>query len=98
MKPGRNDIILQVLISGLQLSELKRHTWQMTEAFGLDEKIENHQGKRPLGLYRWDMDCLIDVIEMALDDSTGYPDKKVSGYTALKNLLGRLRNEYRKYD
>ncbi|MEW6587071.1 MAG: hypothetical protein AB1442_15860, partial [Nitrospirota bacterium] len=77
--------------------ELKRHTSQMSEAFGLDEKIENYQGKRPLGLYRWDMDCLIDVIEMALDDLADYPDKKAPGYNALKSLLRRLRSEYRKF-
>lgn len=97
MKPGKNDIRLQVLISGFELSELKRHTWQMSEAFGLDAKIENYQGKRPLGLYRWDMDCLIDVIETALDDPENYPDKKGDTYNALKSLLRRLRNEYRKY-
>ena len=53
----------------------------MAEAFGLDRKIENYQGKRPIGFYRWDLDCLDDVISMAVDDTKEYPDK--SGIPAL---------------
>lgn len=30
----------------------------MTESFGLDRRIENCQGKGPIDLYRWDLDCL----------------------------------------
>ncbi|MEA2078874.1 MAG: hypothetical protein U9P00_03285, partial [Pseudomonadota bacterium] len=61
--------------------------------------IERYQGRRPIGLYRWDLDCLIDVIEMALDDPRDYPAKNTSGYYALRNLLGCLKDEYRKnYD
>ena len=40
MKPGKNDIPIKVKISGRQLEELQKHTWQMCEAFGLDRKIE----------------------------------------------------------
>jgi hypothetical protein len=49
-----------MLIDGEELAQLKRHTWLMAEAFGLDSRIERYQGKRPIGFYRWDMDCLID--------------------------------------
>lgn len=96
MKPGSKDIKLHILISGEELSELKRHTGLMIEAYGLDSKFEKYKGKRPIGLYRWDLDCLIDVIDIALDDPREYPDKKNSGYRALKQLSHRLQEAYRK--
>jgi len=96
MKPGSKDKKIQILISGEELSELKRHTWSMAEAFGLDRRIENYQGKRPIGLFRWDFDCLIDVIDIALDDPRDYPDRKSAEYNALKKLHKRLKDEYQK--
>jgi hypothetical protein len=98
MKPGSKDIKLEILISGNELLELQRHSRQMAEAFGLDRRIENYKGTRPIGLYSWDFDCLLAVIEIALDDSTEYPDRNDSGYIALKMLLSRLKVEYRKFD
>lgn len=83
MKPGSKDIKLNILISGDELVELQRHTYQMAEAFGLDMRIENYQGKRPIGFYSWDFDCLLAVIEDALDDQSVYPDKNDRGYRAL---------------
>ena len=70
----------------------------MAEAFGLDRRIENYQGKRPIGLFSWDFDCLLAVIEDALNDPKEYPDKNESGYNALKGLFERLMGEYRKFD
>ena len=75
MKPGSKDIQLKILITGDELIELQRHTYQMAEAFGLDRRIENYQGKRPIGFYSWDFDCLLAVIECALEDKKEYPDK-----------------------
>jgi hypothetical protein len=95
-KPGPRDKQVQILISGEELSELKRHTWRMAEAFGLDRRIERYQGSRPIGFYRWDLDCLLDVIEDALDDPRDYPDRSSSGYKALKSLLALLRHGYDK--
>jgi hypothetical protein len=40
----------------------------MDEAFGLDARIRKYQGSRPIGFYRWDLECLIDVIDSALAD------------------------------
>ncbi len=68
MKPGSRDHRHHLLISGDELRELQRHTGSMVEAFGLDRKIENYKGTRPLPLYRWDLDCLMDVIGLALRD------------------------------
>lgn len=94
MKPGSRDVTVSILITGEELEELKKHTWSMAEAFDFDRRIEQYKGKRPIGLYRWDMDCLIDVLSMALDDSNEYPDHNSSGYLALKNLYKKMKSEY----
>ncbi|HVC60179.1 MAG TPA: hypothetical protein VND19_07470 [Acetobacteraceae bacterium] len=95
MKPGSRDKRISLLIAGAELSELKRLTWQMSEAFGLDARIGKYQGKRPIGLYSWDFECLLAVLDNALNDPTEYPDKTASGYDALTQLAGWLRDEYR---
>jgi hypothetical protein len=94
IKPGSRDIKVNILITGEELEELQKHTWSMVEAFGLDRRIEQYKGKKPIGFYRWDMDCLIDVLSIALDDPKEYPDHKSSGYLALKNLSKKLKSEY----
>ncbi len=94
MKPTARDHRHELLISGQQLRELQRQTYNMAEAFGLDRKIEAYKGKRPLTLFRWDLDCLIDVIEFALEDEIDYPDKSSRQYRALRKLGERLQKEY----
>ena len=89
MKPGPKDKQYKLLIAGQELEELKKFTWSMAEAFGLDRRIEKYQGKRPIGFYRWDLDCLEDVISMALDDE--YPDKSGSGFEAMNSLYSRIK-------
>ena len=74
------------------------HTWQMTEAFGLDRRIEMYQGKRPITLYAWDLDCLIDVMADALATSTEYPDISSPGYEALQGLRDRLERLLKQED
>ena len=94
MKPGSRDIKIKILITGEDLKELQKHTCAMVEAYGLDRRVEQQKGKRPIGFYRWDLDCLIDVLDMALDDPEEYPDHNSSGYCALKRLSERLKSEY----
>jgi transcription elongation factor Elf1 len=77
MKPVKNDVPIKVKISGRQLTELQKHALQMCEAFGLDRKIENYKGTRPISLYSWDLDCILDVLSMALDDEKDIQTKKV---------------------
>jgi hypothetical protein len=96
MKPGKRDIKVKMLITDEELAELKRHLVSMVESYGLDSRIEKYKGQRPIGLYRWDMDCLIDVVDIALDDHEEYPDRTSSGYLALKKLYDRLVSEYNK--
>jgi hypothetical protein len=94
MKPCPGDIRHKILITGDELRELKRHALTITEAFGLDRKIEAYKGTRPLTLFRWDLDCLMDVIESKLADEKEYPDQSAPGFLALKSLEERLRREY----
>ena len=94
MRPGRNDRKHQILITGAELDELQCHTWMMAESFGLDRRIERYQGKRPIGLYRWDLECLIDVMASALADPKEYPSQTSPGYLALKSLYERIKQEY----
>jgi hypothetical protein len=95
MKPGKRDHKHNILITGAELKELKRHTYMMAESFGLDNRIERYKGKRPIGLYRWDLECLLDVIEIALSDREEYPSHDHAEYLALKNLYQRLKEEYK---
>ena len=90
MKPGKNDKQYKILIAGQELVELKKFTWSMAEAFGLDRRIEKYQGKRPIGFYPWDLDCLEAVISMAVDDSREYPDKSGPGYEAITKLYAKI--------
>jgi hypothetical protein len=91
MKPGKNDIPVRCKISGRQLEELQRHTGAMCEAFGLDRKVCDYKGVRPISFYSWDMDCLLDVISDALDDVAEYPDKQDEGYIQLHQLYLNLK-------
>jgi len=94
MKPGKYDRKHQILIAGAELEELQRHVWMMAESFGLDNRINRYRGKRPIGLYRWDLECLLDVMDSALADTTEYPSQDSPQYLALKGLRDRLRQEY----
>jgi hypothetical protein len=96
MKPGSKDKRVSLLIAGDELTELKRLTWLMSESFGLDTRIENYYGKRPIGLYSWDFECLLAIIDHALKDDKEYPDKTTSAYYALTKLSRRLLDEYHK--
>ena len=96
IKPGSNDKKVALLIAGEELTALKHLTWLMSESFGLDARTENCHGKRPIGLYSWDFECLLAVIDHALKDGKVYPDKTTSKYNALTQLSGRLLDEYHK--
>jgi hypothetical protein len=94
MKPGRHDVRYQVLITGAELHELQRHTALMAESFGLDRRIEAYRGIRPLSLYRWDLECLLAALGIALADQRRYPSPDAAGYQALQALNTRLQAEY----
>ena len=92
MRPGKYDREHQVLIKGAELRELKE--LDLAESFGLDRRIERYQGKRRLGLYRWDLEALLGALSLALDE----PDDDYSpplNKRAIKKLHDRLQAEYK---
>ena len=70
---------------------LKEFTGELSESFGLDGRIDRYQGKRPIGLYAWDIDCLLDVLQCLVEDM---PEQSLDHdswqYQALSTLYARL--------
>ena len=93
IKPGSKDRKASILITGTELDELQRFVWMMAESFGLDRRIANYQGVRPIGLYRWDIECLVAVIDSVLNDPEYCPTQDGPEYQAIKNLHDRLQVE-----
>ena len=93
VKPGSKDRKAIILITGLELDELQRFTGFMAESFGLDRRIENYQGIRPIGLWRWDIECLVDVINSVMNDAEYYPTHAGLEFQAIRNLRDRLEEE-----
>ena len=95
MKPGKNDIRVGVLITGDELTALKEFTGDMCEAFGLDGRFDRYQGKRPIGLYSWDFDCLLNILSCVVKDE---PEQSMDHdsweYQALSRLYERLCRIY----
>ena len=100
MKPLLGDHRHKLLISGDELDELKKHAYSMAEAYGLDRKIESYVGTRPITLYRWDLECLMDVIDLALKDAKFLTENESERAEALLALLkehsGRDLGDYRR--
>jgi hypothetical protein len=96
LKPRKGDIQIHIRISGIQLNELQKYTGEMCEAYGLDVKIERYKGMRPISLYRWDLDCILDVLDMALADRENYPNQDSPNYLELNALRASLKQEYKK--
>lgn len=94
VKPGSRDRKAKVLITGMELDELQRFTGFMAESFGLDRRIADYQGVRPIGLYRWDIECLLDVIDSVVKDPEEYPVQDSPEHQAIRNLRDRLQAEY----
>lgn len=87
MKPGSKDKKYYILIMGQELVELKKYTYMMAEAYGLDRKIEKYKGTKPIGFWRWDLDCLEAVLDGVLKD---YQDSNSVAYKAMGNLIHRI--------
>ena len=91
MKPGKYDRKHHLLIKGAELRVLKE--LDLAESFGLDRRIERYQGKRPLGLYRWDLEGLLAGLSLALEQ----PERcysRPANKLALKKLHDLLQAEY----
>ena len=92
MKPGKYDRRHQVLIQDAELRELKELS--LPELFGLERRVERYQGKRPISLYRWDLECLLDTLSLEMTDRPLHPRPRRRDLAALQSLYDRLRKEY----
>ena len=81
MKPGKNDIKAEIKFELDELELLQENTWQMAESFGLDRRSDNLTGKRKIGLYSWDLDCLECVVS---DLQKSPKDKEIADKIAIK--------------
>ena len=91
IKPGKNDIKVYFKFEPEELELLQENTWQMAESFGLDSRIDNLTGKRKVGFYRWDLDCL----ECVIDDLTKTP-VAIKLYEKIKNGIDFIDSHRRK--
>ena len=55
------------------------------ESFGLDTRIGNLTGKRAVGFYGWDLECLADVSDIARKDAP------VEQHPMIDGLLTKIR-------
>jgi len=61
-----------VLIHGDELDALREVSTWFGDCFGLEARVLKYQGKRPLGLYEWDFECLLGGIEASLTKERRY--------------------------
>ena len=94
MKTGKRDTKVSIMITGRELKELQKYIWLMAESYGLDRRIENYRGKRSVGLYRWDMECLLDVLSIVLEDPQEGPPKGSMEHNVTQDLYQRLERIY----
>jgi hypothetical protein len=83
---------IKVLIKDAELrvlKELSLHEW-----FGLERGVERYQGKRPMSLYHWDLECLLETLSLEMTDRPWHPRPRKRDLAALQSLYGRLRKEY----
>ena len=92
MKPGKYDRRHRILISGEELRELR--LLALPESFGLERRLQRYEGKRPIGLYRWDLECLLETLSLEMTDRPQHPRLRKKDTGALKSLHDRLRKEY----
>jgi hypothetical protein len=96
MKPGSKDIKVFLKFEDAELDLLQDNTWQMAESFGLDRRIAKMTGKREVGFFLWDLECLEMVVADLKDENktdkilvNGLYDKII---TAM-DFIGEKRNE-----
>jgi hypothetical protein len=92
VKPGKYDRRHHVLISGDELRELK--LLALPESFGLEGRLQRYEGKRPIGLYRWDLECLLETLSLEMTDRPLHPRLRKKDIGVLRSLHDRLRRKY----
>lgn len=81
MKPGKNDFKAKIKFEMDELELLQGNAWQMADAFGLDTRICNLTGKRAVGFYSWDLEC---IEEVAMDLQKDPETKEIADRITLK--------------
>jgi len=94
MNPGKNDIKTNIFIEGDELDAIQNVCYVFTECFGLDSRIAKYKGKRPLGLYQWDYECLITGFDYIVNNEKGRKEVSISELQLLGNLLKRIHEIY----
>ena len=94
MKPGKRDIKINFLIQGKELVALHNISFLLSECFGLDARIDNYKGKRPIGLYQWDFECLLGGIEYALNADASTFTNTQKDRNDLVSLFDRMKKMY----
>lgn len=95
MKPGKNDKKTNLLIQGDELDAIQEICFVFTECFGLDSRVANYKGRRPLGLYQWDYECLISGLDYIVNSERGKRQVSADDLALLGRLLERIRQTYR---
>jgi hypothetical protein len=83
VKPGKYDRRHRILISGEELRELR--LLALPESFGLERRLLGYTGKRPIGLYRWDLECLLETLSLEMTDRPQHPRLRKKDIGALKS-------------
>lgn len=84
IKPGSRDVKAYIKFEKDELDLLQENTWQMAESFGLDRRISNLSGKRKVGFFSWDLECL----EMVVSDLLSSAD---SDKTLAERVYGKIQ-------
>jgi hypothetical protein len=94
MKPRKNDIRTNFLIQGEELDALHDVCYVFSECFGLDARIYKYKGKRPLGLYQWDYECLISGLDYIVNNERGREGLSQNDLRLLRKILDRINIVY----
>ena len=91
IKPGKNDIKVKIKFELDELDLLQENTWQMAESFGLDMRIANLTGKREVGFYMWDLECL-EAVVMNIKETEKNTQLSEELYLKIKNAMDFIDN------
>jgi hypothetical protein len=96
IKPGSGDIKYYLTVTEDELDELVWNSTNLIECFGLDRRIGNYKGKRPIGLYRWDIEALYEIYSSILEEDSDnyYSDKESPQYKAMLSLVTKFKEMY----
>jgi hypothetical protein len=96
IKPGTHDRKYYLLLTKEETDELVWNSSDLIECFGLDKRIAKYKGKKPLGLYRWDIEALYEIYNSILDNDPDneYFDKESSQYITMRNLVQKIKILY----